>query len=309
MKLLVFGSLNIDDVYRLPHLVREGETLASTAYARSEGGKGFNQAVALAKAGQAVCFAGATGHDGLFLQEYLQELGVSTGDLSVLDVPTGHAIIQVDAQGKNCIILFGGANQQITPEMIDDVLSHYAPGDYLLMQNEISHGGSLLRKAAERGLHVILNPSPISKALLHWPLELVDWFILNEIEGRDLTGETAPDAILDALLKRYPAAHIVLTLGAEGAVYADAAQRHHQAVIPAAAVDTTAAGDTFTGYFLAAMLGGQSVQEALRRAAHAASITVSRPGAGRSIPLAEEVQRHMDGRDQEGLAAPGLSGQ
>ncbi len=298
MKLLVFGSLNIDDVYHLPHLVREGETLSSTGYARNEGGKGFNQAVALAKAGQAVCFAGAIGQDGLFLRERLLELGVCTDGLAVLDAPTGHAVIQVDAQGKNCIILLGGANQQITPDMIESVLSRFEPGDWLLMQNEISHGGLLLRRAAARGLRVILNPSPISPALLDWPLVLVDTFLLNEVEGRDLTGHTAPDDILDALLRRYPSARIVLTLGAEGAIYADGTQRVHQSCIPVAAVDTTAAGDTFTGYFLHGALCGKSMQEALCRAAHAAAITVSRPGAALSIPFAEEVQRHMAAHDR-----------
>ncbi len=299
MKLLVFGSLNIDDVYQMPHLVREGETLSSTGYSRNEGGKGFNQAVALAKAGQKVSFAGAIGQDGTFLRDYLHELGVHTDDLAVLDVPTGHAIIQVDEQGKNCIILFGGANQQITPEMIDEVLSHYAPGDYLLMQNELSHGDMIIRKAAQLGLHVILNPSPISAELLTWPLELVDWFILNEIEGRDLTGKTAPGDILDELLRRYPGAHIVLTLGAEGAVYADADQRVEQPIVPTEAIDTTAAGDTFTGYFLQVVLGGKNVKEALCMAAHASSLTVSRPGAGRAVPFAEEVQQFINQRKKE----------
>ena len=125
MKLLDFGSLNIDHTYQLPHLARPGETLASDSYHKSEGGKGFNQAVALAKAGQEVYLAGAIGQDGLFLRDYLQELGVHTEQLRVLDAPTGHAMIQLDAEGQNCIILFSGTNGMITEAMIDEVLTEF----------------------------------------------------------------------------------------------------------------------------------------------------------------------------------------
>ena len=293
MKLLVFGSLNIDHTYRLPHLVRPGETIASAAYRRSEGGKGFNQAAALACAGQEVFFAGAMGPDGLFLKEYLQTLQVRTDFLRTLDAPTGHAIIQVDGAGQNAIIIFGGANTMITPEMISDVLSHFDAGDWLLMQNEISCGDCLIRAAHARGMHVVLNPSPMSPEVLTWPLDKVAWLLLNEVEGGDVTGQRDPDAILDELLRRYPACHVVLTLGADGSVYADARQRIRQAAIPTDAIDTTAAGDTFTGYFLQSFLQDGDVSAALRKASHAAAIAVSRPGASRSIPRREEVEAAM----------------
>ena len=293
MKLLDFGSLNIDHTYQLPHLVRPGETLASDSYHKSEGGKGFNQAVALAKAGQEVYLAGAIGQDGLFLRDYLQELGVHTEHLCVLDAPTGHAMIQLDMEGQNCIILFGGTNGMITEAMIDEVLADFGAGDYLLLQNEISHVDSILRAAHAKGMHIILNPSPMSPELLTWPLELVEWFILNEIEGADITGKTQPEEMLDELLRRYPACHVVLTLGERGSVYADATQRMDQSIVPAHTVDTTAAGDTFTGYFIHALLQGEAIQQALKTAACASAITVSRPGAGRSIPAAEEVQAAM----------------
>ena len=289
MKLLDFGSLNIDHTYQLPHLVRPGETLASDSYHKSEGGKGFNQAVALAKAGQEVYLAGAIGQDGLFLRDYLQELGVHTEHLCVLDAPTGHAMIQLDTEGQNCIILFGGTNGMITEAMIDEVLADFGAGDYLLLQNEISHVDSILRAAHAKGMHIILNPSPMSPELLTWPLELVEWFILNEIEGADITGKTQPEEMLDELLRRYPACHVVLTLGERGSVYADAAQRIDQSIVTAHTVDTTAAGDTFTGYFIHALLQGEAIQQALKTAACASAITVSRPGAGRSIPTAAEV--------------------
>ena len=293
MKLLEFGSLNIDHTYQLPHLVRPGETLASDSYHKSEGGKGFNQAVALAKAGQEVYLAGAIGQDGLFLRDYLQELGVHTEHLCVLDAPTGHAMIQLDTEGQNCIILFGGTNGMITEAMIDEVLADFGAGDYLLLQNEISHVDSIICAAHAKGMHIILNPSPMSPELLTWPLELVEWFVLNEIEGADITGKTQPEEMLDELLRRYPACHVVLTLGERGSVYADATQRMDQSIVPAHTVDTTAAGDTFTGYFIHALLQGEAIQQALKTAACASAITVSRPGAGRSIPAAEEVQAAM----------------
>ena len=293
MKLLDFGSLNIDHTYQLPHLVRPGETLASDSYHKSEGGKGFNQAVALAKAGQEVYLAGAIGQDGLFLRDYLQELGVHTEHLRVLDAPTGHAMIQLDTEGQNCIILFGGTNGMITEAMIDEVLADFGAGDYLLLQNEISHVDSIICAAHAKGMHIILNPSPMSPELLTWPLELVEWFILNEIEGADITGKTQPEEMLDELLRRYPACRVVLTLGERGSVYADATQRIAQSIVSAHTVDTTAAGDTFTGYFIHALLQGEAIQQALKTAACASAITVSRPGAGRSIPAAEEVQAAM----------------
>ena len=293
MKLLDFGSLNIDHTYQLPHLVRPGETLASDSYHKSEGGKGFNQAVALAKAGQEVYLAGAIGQDGLFLRDYLQELGVHTEHLCVLDAPTGHAMIQLDTEGQNCIILFGGTNGMITEAMIDEVLADFGAGDYLLLQNEISHVDSIICAAHAKGMHIILNPSPMSPELLTWPLELVEWFILNEIEGADITGKTQPEEMLDELLRRYPACHVVLTLGERGSVYADATPRMDQSIVSAHTVDTTAAGDTFTGYFIHALLQGEAIQQALKTAACASAITVSRPGAGRSIPAAEEVQAAM----------------
>lgn len=289
MKLLDFGSLNIDHVYTLSHLVREGETLDSLSYVKNEGGKGLNQAVALAKAGAEVYFAGAVGKDGMFLLDFLSFYGVKTGHVWTLDVPTGHAVIQVDVQGRNSIILYGGANRHITPEMAEEVLSNFGPGDCVLLQNEISSLAHIIRSASARGIQIALNPSPITEDLSSAPLSLVDWFILNEIEGYDLTGRTAPEEILDGMLAKYPQSKVVLTLGDSGAVYADGTRRVYQPAIPATPVDSTAAGDTFTGYFLKTMLMGGTVEKSLLAAAQAASLAVARMGAGRSIPYEDEV--------------------
>ena len=292
MKILVFGSLNIDHTYQVEHMLRMGETLASYGYTRNVGGKGFNQAIALSRAGADVCFAGAIGADGVFLADYLRDNGVDTTCVEVIDEPTGHAIIQVDKEGRNSILLFGGANQKISDEMIEKALSRMQPGDWILLQNEINEGDRVIRAAHARGLQIVLNPSPVSKVMLAWPLELVSCLLLNEVEGEDITGKSEPQEILDELLKRYPEGKMVLTLGEKGAVYADAQARYAQDACKCNAVDTTAAGDTFTGYFLEAAQGGD-IPYALRRAAQAAAIAVERPGAAAKIPLAEEVLGRM----------------
>ena len=290
MKLLDFGSLNIDHVYRLERMVREGETIAAEEYQKNAGGKGLNQAIALRKAGAEVLMAGAVGQDGGFLIDFLASQGVDTRHVRTLDAPTGHALIQVDKEGRNCIIVYGGANRLITPDMADSILGDFVPGDYVLLQNEISSIDHILRSAHQRGLRVIINPSPITQGLLHAPLDLSDWLILNETEGHELSGETQADAILDKLIKRFPGCRFVLTLGEAGSIYADSAKRVKQPAFKVPAIDTTAAGDTFTGYFLESVMRGETVERALLRASKASSITVSRTGAGQSIPHASEVE-------------------
>ena len=288
MKMLVFGSMNIDHVYRMSHLVRAGETLSSSVYQRNPGGKGLNQAIALARAGMEVSFAGAIGRDGLFLRDYLASFGVDTSLVRVLEEPTGHAMIQLDEAGQNAIVLYGGANQQMTGASIRDTLADFGVGDCILLQNEINLLDEIVRQAKEKGMQVILNPSPMSGALPPL-LPLVDWLILNEVEGEDVTGCREPDAMLDALLERCPDCRVVLTLGVQGAMYADRTRRCFQPAFPVQVVDTTAAGDTFTGYFFQGVLGGGTVEEALRAAARASAIAVTRPGAGGSIPAMAEV--------------------
>lgn len=293
MRLLDFGSLNIDHVYRLERMVREGETMAAGDYHKNAGGKGLNQAIALRKAGAEVFMAGAVGQDGGFLVDFLAGQGVDTRHVRTIDAPTGHALIQVDREGRNSIIVYGGANRLITPEMADSILDNFAPGDYVLLQNEISPLDHILRSAHERGLRIIINPSPITQELLQAPLHLASWLILNETEGHELSGQTQADAILDALITRYPGCLIVLTLGEAGSIYADSAKRVKQPAFTVPAVDTTAAGDTFTGYFLESVMKGETVERALIRASKASSITVSRPGAGQSIPFAWEVDESL----------------
>ena len=289
MKILNFGSLNLDLVYQIPHFVRAGETLSTTGFSKNVGGKGLNQSVALAKAGAEVYHAGMIGEDGEMLRSFLKENGVDTRFVRTIDQPSGHAVIQVIPEGNNCIFLFGGSNQCITKEFIDEVLSFFDRGDFLVLQNEINAIDEIINAAYDKGMQIVLNPSPIDENLSKLPLEKISWFILNEIEGGELSGETEPDRILDRLTALYPHAKIVLTLGGDGSIYTDGKLRIPQQVYKVTAVDTTAAGDTFTGFFFAGMASGLEPSEALMRASKASSISVTRPGAAASIPTLDEV--------------------
>lgn len=289
-RILNFGSLNVDHVYTVEHFVRPGETIDSLEMEVFPGGKGLNQSVAFARAGAEVYHAGKIGKDGGFLTQLLQSAGVDVSFVETINGYTGKAIIQVEeSTGQNSIILYGGANRQMTELYIDQVLGAFSGNEILVLQNEINLVEYILRKASKKGMLVALNPSPIGEELKHLDLHGVTWLLLNEIEGEALTGEKEPERITDVFLKQYPQMKIVLTLGKDGALYRDKDKNFRQAIYSTQAVDTTAAGDTFTGYFLAASARGASPEEAMEEAAKASAITVSRPGAAVSIPTRQEV--------------------
>lgn len=289
MTILVLGSLNIDHVYRVEHLVRPGETLSSSDYARYLGGKGANQAIALVRAGADVAFAGRIGADGVWLRDFLAEEGIDVTRIGEVDVATGHALIQVDDGGENAIILYGGANRSFQADEIPALLDGFGPEDRLLIQNEISAMPAIMAEAARRSIPIVFNPAPMERDVLDLPLETVSTLILNETEGEALAGSSDPDAILEILGRRYPESDIVLTLGAGGVRYAKRERRIEVTGEKVEVVDTTAAGDTFTGYFLASRIAGMDVEQALRRANRAAAICVTRPGAAPSIPRKNEL--------------------
>ncbi len=295
MKLLNFGSLNLDFVYQVDHFVRPGETIASLGYQQFCGGKGLNQSIALAKAGAPVWHAGLIGENGAVLRETLEQYGVQTSLVRSCPGPNGHAIIQVDSSGQNCILLFGGSNQQITEAFMDEVFTFFEPGDILLLQNELNVGAELIERAHRRGMRIALNPSPMAAAIMEWPLGDVEWFLLNELEGCELAQLPVgadPDTILNRLLDRYPRGRFVLTLGHKGVQYRDASVSACHGIFRVRAVDTTAAGDTFTGYFLTYVAEGKPVADALAAASAASALAVTRQGAAVSIPTRDEVERH-----------------
>ena len=295
MKVLNFGSLNIDYVYSLDHFVQKGETISSDALHIFPGGKGLNQSVALGRAGVSVSHAGAVGKDGDFLLELLKESCVDTKYIQVLEgVQTGTAIIQNDKSGDNCIILYSGANHQITKGQIANTISDFEKGDFLVLQNEINGMDSIVRVAEEKGLKIVLNPSPMNEKILGLPLQYVDYFVLNEVEAAQILGlenisEKDGEKIVRELHHAYPRAKIVLTLGAEGSIYFDGEKLYRQRAYKTEVVDTTAAGDTFSGFFIAGILRGDTLEQAMDTAARAAGIAISRPGAAPSIPKIEEV--------------------
>ena len=293
MKILNFGSLNLDYVYSVDHFVAEGETLASTVRNTFCGGKGLNQSVALARAGAQVFHAGCTGPEGDMLTDMLQDAGVNITHVRKVDTPTGHAIIQVDPNGRNCILLFGGANQCNDPDYVDTVLTHFEQGDWLVLQNEISSLSHLISAAKRKGMTVVLNPSPFDKSLIAAGLGQVDYLLLNETEGKQLTGYEAPAEILNAIRACFPTLKVVLTLGKDGCIYDDGAQRISHGIYAVKAADTTAAGDTFTGFFISAISAGLPPADAIRRASAASAIAVSRPGAAPSVPTACEVDQFL----------------
>ena len=298
MKILSFGSLNIDYVYSVPHFVKKGETLSAKELNVYTGGKGLNQSIALARAGVETYQAGAIGTDGMFLLEQLKEAGVKTDLVKILDdVRTGNAIIQNDDEGDNCIVLFGGANQAITKEQVDEVFKDFTNEDYLLIQNEINELSYIVEKAKEEGMKIILNPSPMNEKIMKLPLDQIDYFILNEIEAMQILEMDKPEEIdgkyiASLLHERFKDATIVLTLGSEGSVCISDDEYVEQSIYKVKAIDTTAAGDTYTGYFIAGILNGKTIKESMDIASKASAIAVTRQGAAPSIPDLEEVEEY-----------------
>ena len=289
MRVVNFGSLNIDYVYRVDHFVQPGETMSAQSLQIQCGGKGLNQSVALARAGVETWHAGRIGLEGRFLKETLDRAGVHTRFVEETAGSTGHAIIQVDSTGQNSILLHDGANGRLTPEFVTAVLDQFSAGDAVLLQNETSCAGDILREAARRGMRVAMNAAPANETLHGLPLEALSWLLVNEVEGAFLAGTEEPEAILDTLAERYPDTTVVLTLGEQGAAAARGSLRARVPARQTTVVDTTAAGDTFTGYFLRRALEGASLEEALTLAAAASALAVSRSGAADAVPGYAEV--------------------
>jgi len=289
MKIVNFGSLNYDYVYFVDHIVLPGETISSTDLSVFCGGKGLNQSIALSHAGAEVFHAGLIGDDGDLLMETCRSHGVNTQFIRKASARCGNAIIQVSKSGQNSIVLFGGANRQNTKEFIDEVLASFSEGDYVLLQNEMNLAEYIIEQSYAKKMIIVLNPSPYNESLERCDLGKVSFFILNEVEGMQITGEKAVGKILTAMLLKYPRARIVLTLGKQGVIYADREKTSSHGIYNVEVVDSTAAGDTFTGYFIASDIAGKPVEESLRLASIASSLAVSKKGAVDSIPHLEKV--------------------
>ena len=289
MKILCFGSCNIDFVYSVNHICKPGETISAAELSLFPGGKGLNQAVALAKAGADVYFAGCIGNDGDFLKTILTDSGVDVQYLRKINGKTGHAIIQVDRSSENSIVIFSGANGCVTKEHIDDVIKDFSAGDIMLIQNEISCLPYLLDVAGKLGMDIYFNPSPLNDQIKNVDLKHVRCLIVNETEAMEMTGSKDPSVVQEFIKTNYPHLEVLLTLGKRGSVHITKNQIMKQSAYKAQAVDTTAAGDSYTGYYLAGISQGASVKNAMDRASAASAIAVSRKGASSSIPTNKEV--------------------
>ena len=289
MKILNFGSCNIDFVYSVNHIVSAGETEQTDSMNIFPGGKGLNQSVALARAGAKTAHAGCIGKDGEMLAKLMADNGIDISYLKTVDTRNGHAIIQVSCDGENSILVYPGSNSMITEEFIDSVLADFGKGDIILLQNEINGIDAIINKAYKKGMCIVLNPSPCNETIRKLPLEQVSYLILNEGESEMLSGYAEPETSLKYFTEKYPEMKIVLTLGKNGAVFRDKSTEIFQPAFCTETVDTTAAGDTFTGYFIAEIARNTDYARALKIAAAAAAIAVSRKGAAPSVPMRSVV--------------------
>jgi len=290
MAIINIGSINIDHSYRVERFVQPGETLTCRHYARGLGGKGMNQSIALRRAGAEVCHLGAIGHNDAWVRAAIAETGVSLDALVASStMETGHAIIEVDAVGENCILLHSGANHALTAAHVSAALAQHPRHSWVLTQNETSVVADAIQLACAAGRKVAFNPAPCDPSLARLPLERLALLLVNEVEAQQLSSQAGVGDAFAALRQRCPETLVVMTLGVDGLW---AALGEEEWRLPAQAthvVDTTGAGDAVTGYLLAGLDGGMDTLAALDLALKAAAITVSRHGASASIPHRSEL--------------------
>ena len=281
-------------VYTLDHIALTGETESTMQLSSYPGGKGLNQSVAAAKAGAKIYHAGLVGSDGQELLEIMEQNGVDVSHVKTVSEKSGHAIIQVTLKGENCIFIYPGANRTFTREYIDGVLESFSRDDILLVQNEINLVDYIVERAYEKGMQIVFNPSPVNDELKKIDFNKIKYLILNEVEAKGITGTDDAEASIMYLQRFHPQMKIMLTLGANGCAYADGNDRIYHPAFKVDAVDTTAGGTAFAGYFIAAISKGESVYFAIRSATAAAALAVSRKGAAPSIPSESEVKNALE---------------
>lgn len=278
------GSINADFVYSVPHVPAPGETLASTKRQMFLGGKGTNMSVAAARAGARVNHIGAVGEDGRWAVERLLEYGVDTRNITVIGTETAQAIIMVDPHGENSIVLHPGANAEIPQATLQAALSEAETGDWLVIQNETNLQRTAASLGKKLGLQVAYAAAPFDAERVQAVLPYLDFLILNAVEAEQLaqaTGQSPADL---------PVRDVIVTLGSEGADWYGAEGKQHFPAIKVTPVDTTGAGDTFTGYVLAGLNRGMPMAQAIAQATKAGALMVTRHGTADVIPDLSEVQ-------------------
>ena len=289
MKILNFGSCNIDYVYNVDEIVVPAETKQSDSLEIFAGGKGLNQSIAAAYAGCEIYHAGFIGNEGLFLKEMLEKSSVNTEFLTVCDGKSGHAIIQVSSKGQNSIILYAGANHAFTKEKVDEILSHFSKGDFLILQNETNLVDYIISKGAKKGLRIVFNPAPFNNSLKEIDYNKVEYLILNEVEIGGVSGKTSALEGLAFLNEKLPETKVILTLGSDGCAFFKEGEIVTVPAFKVDAVDTTAAGDTFIGFFVKCISSGESIESAVKISQAASAISVTKKGAAPSIPDYNQV--------------------
>lgn len=286
MKVYNFGSLNIDYSFQVDHLVLPGETESSSSFQINCGGKGLNQSIALKKAGIDVIHIGLVGRsDSKMIFDLLKKENIDTTHIKKKNTNTGSAFIQVDKNGENNIVLNGGANHLVDKKFIDESLKDAKENDYLVIQNEISSLKYLIEKASKLKMRIIFNPSPMNDSIFSLPLDKIYMFFLNKDESINLAKNKKNT--LNTLINKYPNSQFVITSGSKESIYYDLKNIYKETPSKITPVDTTAAGDTFLGYFLASYIRGEN--RPLLVANTASSLTCLKRGASISIPYKDEV--------------------
>ncbi len=292
-KIINFGSINIDHVYKVADFVLPGQTISCLDYEIHPGGKGLNQSIALSRAGLETYHLGKIAAQDLWLKELLASNQINTNYLDLTGSVTGHAIIQVNNQGENCIVIHAGANRELTVEQINQALLNLN-ANACLLQNETNLIPEIISLAKQRNLAVFFNPAPFTKVIPELPFASIDCLILNETEAFEFCKTESVSEALNIFKHQYPALQIVLTLGKDGAIFQDANHFIEQAGFPVTALDTTAAGDTFIGFFIAEFLASNNPEIALKNACQAAAISVTKNGAAKSVPTKLEVEKFFN---------------
>lgn len=293
MAVINFGSINVDHVYQVDHFVQPGETLASTNYQRLLGGKGANQSIALAKAGSDVRHVGKIHQEDAPFKQILIKHNINCKHVFCTESPSGHAIIQVTPSGENAIVLFGGANHELTDQDVMAALDNAKSTDWVLTQNETSAIEDVLRQAKEKGLKVAFNPAPMTDSVKNLPHDCIDLLIVNQVEAQEISGCTELEQMEDYFRRDWPATEIIITLGKVGVCMLRKDRKITVDAFVVDAIDTTAAGDTFIGFFLSAYSDHSEAKSALTRACAASAIAVTQLGAAQSIPDAKQVDHFL----------------
>jgi ribokinase len=293
MAIINFGSINIDHVYQVPHFVQPGETLDTTDYQILLGGKGANQSIALAKAGADVLHVGYINENDVQFKQEMIKLGINGRFIQCTSTASGHAIIQVTPSGENAIFIFGGANRLINEKDIQRALFDANEDDWVLLQNETTGTKAVLEQAKAKGLKVAFNPAPMTADIHDLNMQLIDLLIVNEIEAAELAGSEHYDDIVMFIEERFAHGSVLLTLGKQGVEWFSRGDHIAYPAFSVDVVDTTAAGDTFIGFFLAHYQIHQQPKQALRHACAASAIAVTRVGAAPSIPSHDEVSQFL----------------